>query len=246
MTWLDDFVSFAEAQVDDKIREAYWSRGADDRQIVLYRLGYINKHLPEINMPSDFLRWSNHGSKLVDSFVFPLTNATGQVLGLQFRSVDRSIRGYMDYFADNTEAVLFGLGQASRYMWEVGQVCLVEGTFDLFPLQRVSPGVVATLTAKVTPQFARLLRRTCRRVFLSYDLDEAGRRGAASFTRIYGKDFDDVLTLDYPQVITVEGKLAKDPSEIWEAWGDDRLRTYLRCLTTYKSESEMHYASELL
>lgn len=244
MTWLDDIVAYAEAQVDDRVREAYWSRGADDNQIKLYRLGYIDRSLPEVELPEDFLRWSGHGEKLVDSYVFPLTNALGQIRGLQFRAVERSVRGYMDYFADDTEAILFGLGQAAQAMWTTGKVCLVEGTFDLFPIQRVSPDVVATLTAKVTLQFVRVVRRLCRRVYLSYDQDNTGRLGTSKFIRAYGKDFDEVVPIEYPQVTTIDGKVAKDPSEIWEAWGDERLSSHLRCLTSSTPESEIQNAPE--
>lgn len=243
MTWLDDVVEFAETQLDERVRESYWSRGADDEQIKLYRLGYINGRLPDVELPEAFLRWSGNGEKLVDSYVFPLTNALNEVRGLQFRAVDRSVRGYTDYFADDTEPVLFGLGQAVRAIWKSERVVLVEGTFDLFPIQRVAPEVVATLTAKVAPQFARLLRRLARRVFLSYDLDDTGRLGASKFIRSYGKGFDEVVTVEYPQVTTVDGKVAKDPSEIWEAWGDDRLSAYLRCLTI-TPESEIQNAPE--
>jgi DNA primase len=236
MAWLDDVADFAALQVDDRVRELYWSRGADDTQIALYRLGYINKTLPEADLPPGFLRWSSNGEKLVDSFVLPLTNALGEIKGFQFRSVDREVRGYMDYFSDETEAVLFGLGPAVDAMWGTGRAVLVEGAFDLFPLQRIAPDTVATLTARVAPQFARLLMRLVRQVFLSYDLDSAGRLGMSKFIRTYGKDFDEVTIIEYPQVTTVDGKVAKDPSEIWEAWGDDRLAEHLRCITHIRTE----------
>lgn len=244
MTWLDDVVNFAADQIDERVRESLWARGVDDDQIKLYRLGYLDRRLPEGDLPDAFLRWSAHGEKLADTYVFPLTNALGEVKGLQFRAVDRSVRGYMDYFADETEPVLFGLGEAVKAMWKSERAILVEGTFDLFPIQRVAPEVIATLTAKVTPQFARLLRRLARRVFISYDLDQAGRLGTSKFIRAYGKDYDEVVDVEYPQVTTVDGKVAKDPNEIWEAWGDERLSAHLRCLS-YTPESEIQNASDL-
>ncbi len=245
MAWLDDLVAFAEAQLDDRVREAYWSRGADDAQIQLYHLGYINGVLPEnVEFPPEFLKWSANGEKLVDSYVFPLTNAAGEVRGIQLRAVDRNVRGYMDYFLDDgIEPVFFGLGQAVQAMWRSGSIVLVEGAFDVFPIQRIAPYVVATLTAKVTAQFARLIRRFAKRVYLSYDQDTAGRLGTSKFIRAYGKDYDEVVDVEYPQVTTVDGKVAKDPSEIWEAWGDERLGGHLRCLIN-TPESEIQNAPE--
>lgn len=230
MTWLDDFVEYAQSNVDDRVREAYWSRGADDGQIQLYRLGYIDGALPDVGLPEDFVRWSFNGEKLVDSYVLPLTNALNEVRGVQFRSVERSKSGYTDYFLDETEPTLFGLGPAVQAMWKSEQAVLVEGGFDVFPVQRVFlPETVATLTAKVNAPFVRLLRRLVKRVYVSYDRDNTGRRGTSSFIRWYGKEFD-VIDVEYPEIKTVEGKVAKDPSEIWEAWGDEQLGEHLRCI----------------
>lgn len=229
MTWLDDMVEFASSKIDDEIRESYWGRGADDNQISLYHLGYIDQTLPDTNLPPEFLKWSGSGSKLVRSYLLPLTNPIGEVKGFQFRSVDESVRGYMDYFTEDREAVLFGLGPATKAMWETERVVLVEGAFDLFPLQRIVPEVVATLTAKVAPSFARVLRRYARKVYLSYDQDVAGKRGSSKFIRSYGQDYDEVVEVEYPTVTTLGGKVAKDPNEIWMAWGDERLADHLRC-----------------
>lgn len=244
MTWLDDIADFAASKIDDRVREAYWGRGADDNQIALYRLGYIDRSLPEADLPPDFLRWSGHGEKLANSYVLPLTNALGEVRGFQFRSVDESVRGYMDYFADDTEAILFGLGPAIKAMWRSGRAVLVEGAFDLFPIQRVVPEVIATITAKVAPSFARVLRRHAKKVYISYDRDKMGKMGSSNFRRTYGKDYEEVVDVEYPDVTTLEGKVAKDPNEIWSAWGDERLADHLRC--TFKDEGmEIQNAPEL-
>lgn len=245
MSWLDDVVQFSSGQIDDRVREALWARGVDDDQIAKYRLGYLNRHLPEIDLPKDFLSWSGHGEKLVDSYVLPITNLLGEVKGLQFRAVDRGVGGYMDYFSDETEPAFFGLGEAAQAMWDREEVVLVEGGFDLFPIQRVVPATVATLTARVTEQFARLLRRIVKRVYISYDRDKRGQQGTSHFIRYYGKGFEVAKPIEYPEVKMIDGKIAKDPNEIWEAWGDERLDAHLRCiLDTNRTITENNHAPD--
>jgi len=226
--WLDDFVALSQSQVDEHIQEALWGRGVDDTQIELYKLGHFPGAIPDLDMPESFQKWL-HGmsERLKDSFVLPLTNTLGEIRGLQFRAVDRSRTGYVDYFLDDTEPVLFGLGQAIDPLWASGDVWLVEGAFDLFPIQRAFPNVISTLTARVTEQFLRMLRRLVRRIYLSYDMDETGRRACSKIVKYTG--FEIIKNVEYPEVVKVDGKKAKDPSDYWEAWGDERLGSFLRC-----------------
>lgn len=228
MEWLEQFVQFGQEQLGDKEREALWARGASDEQIKLFRIGCVHNKLPKLDFPEHFLEWCWHGRRLVDHFLLPLTNALGQVKGLQFRHVDRERSGYSDYFAYEDEPILFGLAQAMPHVWKSESIWLVEGAFDLFPIQRVFPEVTATLTARVTAQFARLLRRITKEIWLGYDMDATGRDACARITKTFGQDFEihDVL---FPRPERLDGKgKVKDPSELWETWGDTRFGVYLR------------------
>lgn len=235
MSWLDILVEFAHSQVDDRVREALWERGVSNAQIELYRLGYLNKGLPE-GLSEGFIEWSSRGSKLVDVFVLPLTTATGIIAGLQFRAVERTRKGYMDYLVDHTQSVLFGLAQAMPAVWETDTIWLVEGGFDLFPIQRVFPNTVSTLTARVPESLLRLMKRMVKRVNLVYDRDATGRRGGEKFIRFHGANFEKVNDLLLPMVKNEKNELVKDPGELWEVWGDEKFNSYFRCI---QSEMEM-------
>jgi DNA primase len=229
MSWADDLVSYAQGNLDDRVYEALWSRGVSSEpdQIKEFKLGYLNGTLPAGVDPA-FSDWAHGGKKLKDSFVLPLTNPLGMVMGFQFRSVDQSNKGYLDYFLVRDEPVLFGLSQAIPHLWSTGSVCIVEGAFDLFPVQRVFPYTISTMTARITESLLRWLFRLVHKVYLFYDADSTGRSACREFTGEYRSDFEHLQTLDYPRgVILPNGKPVKDPGNLWEAWGDDQLKLYL-------------------
>lgn len=226
--WLDDFVAFTQDCLGGREREALYTRGVTDEQIDLYQLGYIDAHLPEGKYPQDFLEWwTNHNWQLDDCFVLPLTTTLGHTLGIQVRHVDRARKGYLDYYASDEEAALFGLGQAMPAVWETGDIWLVEGGFDVFPLQRHLSNVTATLHAGIGNDFWRVLKRVASRVYLAYDSDGAGRKASYDIVRgDHAKDFDFKI-VKFPNVPYKGGKMTTDPSELWDVWGDKRLGVFL-------------------
>lgn len=230
MTWMDTLVDFAAENLGEREREALWMRGVSDEQIESFQIGYLNVELPQFEDATAFLEWCAKGTRLDDVFVFPLTNTLGEVRGLQFRHVERERTGYKDFIPFEDELVMFGLGQAMPAVWETETVLPVEGVFDLFPIQRVYPFTVATLTANISRQFMRVLRRLVSEIWLGYDMDKTGRDACATFTKFYGREFR-TKVVDFPRVPRLDGKgLIKDPSELWEAWGDERLGVWLRRL----------------
>lgn len=228
MQWLETLVQFASESLGEEQREALWGRGVTDEQISDFRIGYVDRKLPPLAGADGFLEWSERGNRLRDMFVFPLTNTLGQVKGLQFRHVDRGMKGYRDYMPYEDEPLTFGLGQAVPHIWETGTVILVEGTYDMFPVQRVMPNVIPMLTAGVSETWVRLFRRFVEEVWVAFDADNAGRRGAQSFQREHGRTFRTNI-IDFPQIPMPDGQgKTKDPSDLWEAWGDAQFGVFLK------------------
>ncbi len=241
MTWLDEFVAETSRGIPDRVRENLWGRGVSDEQIEAFGIGYLDRALPEIMLPEPFVRWAS--DKLDDCYVFPITNAIGEIRGLQFRHVERGRPGYMDFLLEQEEAVGFGLAQAMETVWVTEEAVLVEGVFDVLPLQRVIPSVVATLTARVTEPFVRLLRRLVRRVWIGYDNDPTGNRAYQKFLTQHGRDFD-IRRLLYPKSL-FGGKAAKDPGDLWEAWGDTRLKQFLQSTMGLDNFTENEHAESV-
>ena len=168
------------------------------------------------------------GVTLRNMIVFPLTTASGDIRGLQFRSLNQALRGYRDYIPYQEEPVFFGLAQAVSAMWETEEACVVEGAFDLFPVQRQCPGTVATLTSHVTGDLARLLRRFLGTLWILYDRDSSGFEGGKKFLSEY-RDYFTTKFIRIPKVPKIVGEgWIKDPAELWEAWGDERFGVFWR------------------
>lgn len=225
MTWAVALAEFAANNMSARARGALLDRGVSDEQIKLFQIGYLDSAVPK-GLPEHFLSWAS--GKLDDVFVLPLTNTLGAIHGFQFRHVDRKQSGYQDYFLDRKEAALFGLGQAVEKMWETRSVYLVEGAFDLFPVQRAFPAVIATLTARPSAQTVRVLKRLVHYVWMGYDMDPTGRNGCKQFFDDHGHDFQ-VYIVTYPKV---NGSFVKDPGELWEAWGDTQMTQFIQSVTT--------------
>ncbi len=229
--WLDDFVQASAQAVDERVLEALYARGVTDDQVALYRLGYVDRKLPDLPYPEPFLKWCYGGSKLDDMLVLPLTNALGEVKGLQFRHVEQARKGYMDFIFEKGEAVLFGLGQAMEHVWVTQRILLVEGAFDLFPMQRYFPEVVATLTAHLLDALVRVLDRLeVNDVWLGYDRDKTGTESTEKIKKAYGSKFR-LYALKFPSFKNLaDGKPAKDPSDFWSMLGEQEFGKFIRPL----------------
>ena len=232
---MEDFVKRTSASIPDRAREALWARGVTDEQIDLFQIGHLDGLIPEGEYPQHFLRWCGIEGRIDDVFVLPLTNVLGNVRGLQFRHVERGRGEYMTFVEVNDEAILFGLGQAAQTLWAEQRVWLVEGAFDLFPIQRVFPGTVSTQTARVTDPLLRVLRRLVTRIWLGYDMDPTGRRACERYKKQLDAEKFDVRIVNYPKVKMVgSGKAIKDPGDLWETWGDTEFSKFVRSIVGNK------------
>ena len=223
MTWFEDFAKFAHSNLTEEIVESLNVRGVSDEQVEQFNIGYVNKKLPP-DCPLDFTKQFHGGDKLSHMYCFPLSNTIGQIKGFQFRPVNRAIRGYQDYVNQHGEPILFGLGQAMPHVWETGTITVVEGVFDLFPLQRHLGSTVACLSAHIPESMIRTMGRLCKKIILGFDNDPTGRRSSIEFQREYKNKYEIVdLGAKYPKTPMPNGKVVKDPGDLWEVWGDAKV-----------------------
>lgn len=231
MTWLERFVDITHSRLGGRVTEALWTRGVSDDQIELYRLGHLSGRLPQLDYPADFVEWCWEGRRLEDSFVLPLTNALGQVKGLQFRRVDPDKKGYYDYTPFSDEPATFGLAQAMPHIWQTEATFLVEGVFDVFPIQRIQPNVIPVLTNRLSESMGRALKRLVTDLWLAFDMDKKGREAVRRTSWDFRDDFS-IHDVRFPTPMSLDRRCrVKDPSELWEVLGDDLFKVVLRDLT---------------
>jgi len=224
--WAEDLVNKAHESLLESpdTLEKLWARGASNDQIQSFSLGVLTEGLPCECDPA-FVAWFKRGAPLEEAWVFPLTNTLGKVRGFQFRSTCPERKGYRTYLISKEEVALFGLAQTMSFIWASRQVFLVEGVFDVFPVQRVLPWVLPTLTANVGVDLFRLLKRFVEAVWIGYDADSSGRRGAKHVATMFRNVGISTHVVNFPALPSAG---VKDPSELWGAWGSPRFEQFLK------------------
>jgi len=143
-----------------------------------------SKQVPLQLMEKTGLIISRSGGGNYDRFrnrvIFPIHDLNGRITGLGGRSLDDSLPKYLNspetpiYHKGRS---LYGLNRAQFACRSQGLVILVEGYMDLLALYSHGiKNVVAALGTALTPEQMRLIKRTCSRVALCFDSDEAGEK----------------------------------------------------------------------
>jgi len=219
--WVEAFCAFCQGNLTDEVKETYHGRGVSEAQLTSYRLGYLSAPPPDFPV---VYQWATE-KRLSDALVLPLTTFGGRIRGFQFRT--REYKRYLDLKVIPWGPDLFGAHQAAPLAYDTATLFLVEGVFDLFPLARLYPNAVATLTARVSQNLVRTVSRFCTRIVILYDKDETGQRATQEAVRRWGRTLTvDSVTL--PQVAYEGARWVKDLGELWEVWGDTRLHEYLQ------------------
>jgi len=174
-------------------------RGLSQKTIDDFKLGYApdgwdrllnffsNKRIsPALIEKSGLILPRKNKSGYYDRFrnriMFPIIDASMQVIGFGGRVLDDSLPKYLNSPETpvyNKGRSLYGIQQAKEKCRTTGTVFIVEGYLDLLALyQHGIENSVATLGTALTSEHVRLLTRYAGRMVLVYDSDEAGIRSA--------------------------------------------------------------------
>lgn len=227
MTWLaNHFQSLTLAEA----HEGYFlGRGA--KEATLARLGVKTwQVLPEVAPLEDFRdRYGDRGEYLEGWVLWPLLSPRGCVLGFAGRRFGEKIitRYLLPEGAWNP--IWTGLTPETMLrIYEGANVWVVEGIFDLLPLEWGIPEddvVLGSERAHLTDKHIEFLRRFVRgsgqQVNMAYDNDEAGRKGVVGWTDETGKKRCGALQrLERVKVRAVNvAYRGKDPGEVWNQGG---------------------------
>lgn len=163
--------------------------------------------------------------KLYDYFynrvMFPIIDVTGNVIAFGGRVLDNSEPKYLntsDTPVFKKTRNLFALNFARTECAE--RLILCEGYMDVIALHAAGfPQAVATLGTAITQDQARIMSRYSKKVVISYDMDEAGRKAADKAMKLLEEVGVDVTLL------RIKG--AKDPDEFIRNSGPEAFQKVL-------------------
>ncbi len=197
----------------------------------LLRLGYT-----EDELIAGFLSGrSERSGRLYDSFrnrvMFPIIDVSGNVIAFGGRVMDDSQPKYKnssDTPVFKKSRNLFALNFARSSCSE--RIILCEGYMDVIALHAAGyPQAVATLGTAITPDQARIMSRYTKKVVISYDMDEAGRKAADKAMRLLEEVGLEVVLLTLHD--------AKDPDEYIKKFGKE---AFARVLDGSKTKFDYH------
>jgi DNA primase len=171
--------------ISDSVAESFSLGLAVDSYDGLIRRAATSKVGLKLMLAAGLVKESNRGG-YYDTFrnrlMFPITDATGRVVGFGGRALGDDPAKYLNTPATalfDKSTNLFGLEAARERISERKRAVVVEGYTDcIMAHQHGFAETVATLGTAMTEQHASLLRRYTDRVILLFDSDEAGQRAA--------------------------------------------------------------------
>ncbi len=169
-----------------------------------------------------------------DRVIFPVINNSGEIIGFGGRALkkeDEEGRKYIntsDTPAFKKSRNLYALNFAKNVKSTADEIILCEGYMDVIALHAAGfENAVATLGTAITEEQARIMAKYTKRVVISYDMDEAGRKAAAKATRILTEVGLEVRLLRMPGV-KGSPDYAKDPDEFIKKFGKARFEGLLK------------------
>lgn len=237
MTWFDDALGRCSLDPDDL--GYLLARGAREERV--HELGLTTWRQEACEARQGDKEWTRlgregQGSRVNGMLTVPLQSARGVVLGADFRTTWVDKKTVLRHLLPEAAwcPTFVGLtARAADQLWRGADLWLVEGLFDMFALEWVvgARGVVLGCgRADLSQQQDRLLQRILSptaAVYVVFDEDEAGRRGAAGGvdpkTGKYHRGAIARLRARGVRVVDVRYS-AKDPGALWDAGGRPALQ----------------------
>jgi len=155
--------------------------------------------------------------------MFPIYSPAGRVAGFGGRILGEGMPKYMNspespvYSKRNS---LYSVFHSRKEILESKSVILVEGYFDYLSMYQAGfKNVLASLGTSLTEQQTRLISRYAQKVYLFYDMDEAGRRASLrSMGLLIDRDVE---------IMLCSSTGGKDPDEILRKEGNEGIKSIL-------------------
>lgn len=219
------------------------NRGIDSKTITKFGLGYsknewdsLYKHLLSCGFPQDIiikagLVKKSKKDQYIDIFrnrvIFPIFDIYNNVIAFGGRSLDNSTPKYLnspETLVFNKSKNLYALNIAKNTNSK--RVVIVEGYLDAITLhQHGIDYAVASLGTALTDNQAKLLKKYCDEVVVSYDSDVAGQSATIRSVEILNNTGCSIKILQIPQ--------SKDPDEYVRKHGIEKFIYLMDKAKTY-------------
>lgn len=224
MNWLAEHLK--ELSLEEEHEGYLLGRGGKEESIC--RLGVRTwKPLQEPAPSKDFReKYGDFGGKLEGWLIWPLRSPVGRVLGFAGRQDPEETPNRFLLPEADWNPIWTGLTpEVMTRIWAGVDIWVVEGLFDLLPLEWAVPeqdAVLGSERARLTDKHVEFLRRYCGgRVILVYGNDDVGRHGIHGWVDDAGKkrwgDLQRLQSLN----ISAESRQyrGKTPGEVWRQGG---------------------------
>ena len=190
----------------------------------LISLGFKKSDLTESGAVSEDKR-GNLSDALAGRLIFPIINAVDEVVAFGGRDMDgKSFAKYKNTRETpvfNKRKNLYNINLLKKLKREqpLGEVIMVEGYMDAISLYQAGfKNVVASMGTSLTKEQARLVKRYCDKVLISYDGDFAGQSADLRGLEILKTEDITVRVVPLPE--------GKDPDDVVKEGAE----AYRRCL----------------
>jgi DNA primase len=174
--------------------------------------------------PNQDLSAARLADKFVNRLMFPISDATGRIIGFGGRILDQTGAKYINSPATplfDKSNCLYGLEQARHQIASSETAVVVEGYTDCIMAHQFGcVNVVATLGTSFTTGHARILRRYAKKVILVFDSDTAGIEAANRALEVCLSQHIDIKLASVPQ--------GKDPCDFLLAAGKEQFERLLQ------------------
>lgn len=187
----------------------------------LLRRGYTPELLgvePVFSVQEAFVLEGVNLSQAVGWVAWVCRSMAGTLIGIQTRSVPEKAYRWLQAPGAGYLPIIYGLPEDYEKLWVQGEAILVEGIFDRVAMKRCFPdmAVFARLSKGVSRQMEWFFRRYAKRLWLAFDMDEAGEKATK---QAYGR-------MGEVELVRLQ-IAAKDPSKLLESRGLEKARAQL-------------------
>lgn len=194
---------------------------------------------PDTPFPDERLHkhYGSHFERFEGKLAYPLYGPRGQLLGIDTRSIDQKDDDRYLLPESRWNPVWIGMiPEVMDAVYEGKDIIIVEGRFDVFPMNHIAEGrpVLGSATAHLSWAHIEFLKRWGRRdtqlpwekhagrgghVYFAYDQDDTGRHGTDEGLRKLRKRGVECSEIRY-------GRKGDDPGTIWDRGGVEALREH--------------------